>query len=161
MTLPRSRTTTARLSRVAPRVSKTREQAIESLRLSDKQWEQVVSAIRESQNKRTQCRRVHPRSEDMGLASVVLEIKQPGGTKSTLLANGYDLSASGVGVIHGQYLYPGSECTCWLPHASEGMKALVGKARWCRHITGAAHMSGIQFKQIINEFEYIPSKLVA
>jgi len=139
------------------------QEAIETLRLSEKQWDEVVAVIKSGQvsHVKSASRRRYARSTSLGLIPVVIEIEQPGGTVNTIISRGYDISSGGLGMVHGRFLHPGSKVVCWLRHASKAVVPVTGTIRWCKHVTGMAHMSGVQFDRTINEYEHMPSSLIA
>lgn len=135
--------------------------AYDSLKLSHAEWIEVVEQIKRisASERKAEPRRQHARAEALGLLQLVIEISQPGGTDIRLIARSHDLSSRGVGFIHGMYLYPDSPCVCWLRHASLGMTPIPGKIRWCRHISGRIHLSGVQLDEVIRVQDYMPCPL--
>ena len=131
--------------------------AIDTLKLSHGEWVAVVEKIKRisANDAASATQRQHARAEALGLLQLVIEIQQPGGTDLRLIARSHDLSPSGLGFIHGMYLYPGSPCTCWMRHVTEGLTPIVGTIRWCRHIAGRVHLSGVQLDKQIKVADYM------
>ena len=92
----------------------------------------------------------------MGLLQMVVEVMQPGGTTVPLLTRTHNISAGGLGFLHGRFIYPDSRCICWLRHAAHGLMQLSGTIRWCKLITGRAHMSGVEFDNEIEISPFLP-----
>ena len=132
--------------------------AFDSLKLSHGEWVSVVEHIKRigAGQRDGEPRRQHARAEALGLLQLVIEVTQPGGTDLRLIARSHDLSANGLGFIHGMYLYPNSPCTCWLRHAARGLTPIAGTIRWCRHISGRIHLSGVELDEHIRIEDYLP-----
>jgi hypothetical protein len=146
-----------------PRLLSTRREAdqpvaFDTLKLTHNEWIEIVEHIKRigAQQRENAIRRRHARAEALGLLQLVIEITQPGGTEMRLIARSHDLSANGLGFIHGMYLHPGSACTCWMRHAAKGLTPIPGTIRWCRHITGRVHLSGVQLDEVIRVADYLP-----
>lgn len=131
--------------------------AIDTLNLSHNDWIVVVEQIKRisAAERPGDVRRQHARAEALGLLQLVIEVRQPGGTDLRLIARSHDLSAGGLGFIHGMYIYPESPCTCWLRHAAKGLTPINGHIRWCRHISGRIHLSGVQLDEEIRVEDYL------
>ncbi|MFN3167822.1 MAG: PilZ domain-containing protein [Phycisphaeraceae bacterium] len=132
--------------------------AFDTLKLSHAEWIEIVEHIKRigAQQRDGATQRQHARAEALGLLQLVIEVSQPGGTDMRLIARSHDLSANGLGFIHGMYLYPGSAVTCWLRHAAKGLTPIPGAIRWCRHIKGRVHLSGVQLDEVIRVADFMP-----
>ncbi|MFI4860469.1 MAG: hypothetical protein ACIAXF_07295 [Phycisphaerales bacterium JB063] len=131
--------------------------AYDTLKLSHSEWISIVEHIKMIGQKPNPAaaRRKHARDEALGLLKIVIHVAQPGGSTTRLIARSHDLSPNGLGFIHGMYLHPNSSCICWLRHASLGLTPIGGTIRWCRHITGVVHMSGVQLDDTIKVSDYL------
>jgi len=136
----------------------SKPQTIDTLKLSPTQWKQLQFSIKKMQVATEQfaCYRTHHRADDLNLMQVPIEVFQPGGTMSYILARAINISTGGLGYFHGRFVYPESRCTVWLRHAAEGMVPIHGTIRWCKHFSGAVHLSGLEFDDNIDVFRYLP-----
>lgn len=80
------------------------------------------------------------------------------GFTETMIANGYNIGANGIGLFHAIELLPGTRCVCWLAHAAQGVVEVPGTARWCRPIENGVFLSGIEFDKIVNEYAHLPAR---
>lgn len=132
-------------------------EAVDSLRFTPKEWDEILVLIERGTKAELESeqRRKHDRTRGMGLMQVVVELNDPGGTSAAIVARGHNMSPGGIGIIHGRYVYPGTVCTCWLRHTSKGMTPIQGTVRWCRHLQGMVHLSGVEFNEVIEVSDYI------
>ncbi len=131
--------------------------AIDTLKLSHGEWIAVIEQIKRigATDRESDARRQYARAEALGLIQLIIEISQPGGTDMRLLARSHDLSNNGLSFIHGMYIHPNSLCTCWMRHVSQGLKPITGTIRWCRHVSGRIHLSGVQLDEAIRVEDYL------
>nr|MBX2851473.1 hypothetical protein [Phycisphaeraceae bacterium] len=132
--------------------------ALDTLKFSHNEWISVVEHIKRISSgapPESGDRRHYGRAEALGLLQIVIEVTQPGGTNLRLLARSHDLSVRGLGFIHGMYLHPDSPCICWMRHVAKGITPIAGSIRWCRHITGRIHLSGVNLDEEIRISDYL------
>ncbi len=85
------------------------------------------------------------------LERVIMKTSHPGGSVVEIPVVCRNLSSGGVGVLHCNYVHPGSEVTVALEVAGVGSsKEIPGVVRRCVHREGKIHDIGIEFKQSIN-----------
>lgn len=126
--------------------------AYETLRLSRKEWDHILALLKSGMrmNDDYDDKREHARYVALDLMKIVIQVTDPGGCQASIVVHGYDISAKGIGLVHGRYLYPGSRCVCWLRHASKGVLPISGTLRWCRHVRGMVHMSGVELDEPVD-----------
>lgn len=78
-------------------------------------------------------------------ADIAMIVQHPGGGSGRFLVCTRNISSSGLSVIHGGYLHPGTECRLLLTCADGSPMALSGEVVHCRHIGGHHHELGIRF----------------
>lgn len=83
-------------------------------------------------------------------SDIALIVQHPGGGAGRFLVCSRNLSAGGIGFIHGGFLHPGSECSLLLRRHDGSPMALAGQVAHCRHLTGRYHEIGIQFSEKID-----------
>ncbi len=89
---------------------------------------------------------------------VEVRIDHPGGSAAVYLVQPRDLSAGGMGFLHGGFLHAGGVCSVKL-RDKEGKTVMVtGRIARCRMIKGRTHEVGIAFEERIElgEFDVKP-----
>jgi CheY-like chemotaxis protein/HPt (histidine-containing phosphotransfer) domain-containing protein len=99
-------------------------------------------------------RRRHMRFE-YRMPNTGLTVEHPGGGISRLMVCARNISAGGLGFLHGGYLHRGSRCKVLLRGADGHIYPLGGQIVTCRHVEGVLHEIGLQFDRRID-----PSKFV-
>ncbi len=94
-------------------------------------------------------RRRHKRLEYRA-GEIAMIVQHPGGGGGRFLVCARNISASGLSLIHGGYLHPGTECRLLLARADGSPMALSGEVVHCRHIGGHHHELVIRF---LNELD--------
>ena len=86
---------------------------------------------------------------------IVLRLYQPGGTRQTLVVPARNISAWGMSLIHGGYVYIGTRCTVLLVTARDTRREIPGRVVRCRHTGGRVHEMGIRFEREIDTAEFL------
>lgn len=133
-------------------------ESVDTLKLSPNQWRKVRQALKSKRllQSEAQSMRRHHRHDELDMMQIVIEVVQPGGTISHVLARAQNISTSGIGFFHGRFIYSESRCTVWLKHAVDGLTPLSGTIRWCTHLVGNVHISGLELDDQIDVFRYLP-----
>jgi len=76
---------------------------------------------------------------------VVMELQQPGGNTSRYMVQPRDISCTGLGFLHGSFVYTDSVCTCELVTIDGSQMPIRGKIVRCRHVKGRVHEVGVHF----------------
>lgn len=141
-----------------PRLKRSKESApcIDTLRISDAEWRQLADELdREAADANFAAQRAYERVPYRNMIRAVCEVDHPGGNRVKFVVRTRDLSASGVGFFHGQYLHPGSRCTIYLTCSQKGPQKLPGTVRRCEYLDGRVHQIGIQFDNLIEPSHYL------
>lgn len=77
--------------------------------------------------------------------SIGLTVMHPGGTQARFQVHTLDLSATGLGFLHGGYLHKGSKCSIVLKGVGDTSLKVTGQITNCLHITGCVHRVGMKF----------------
>ncbi len=88
-------------------------------------------------------------------ADIAMIVQHPGGGSGRFLVCTRNISSSGLSVIHGGYLHPGTECRLLLARADGSPMALSGEVVHCRHIGGHHHELGIRFLNEVDPYEIL------
>lgn len=99
-------------------------------------------------------RRRHKRCEYRA-EEIAMIVQHPGGGSGRFLVCARNISASGLSLIHGGYLHPGTECRLLLARADGSPMALSGEVIHCRHIGGHHHELGIRFLNEVDPYEIL------
>ena len=99
-------------------------------------------------------RRRHKRWEYRA-GEIAMIVQHPGGGSGRFLVCARNISASGLSLIHGGYLHPGTECRLLLARADGSPMALSGEVVHCRHIGGHHHELGIRFLTEVDPYEIL------
>jgi len=83
-------------------------------------------------------------------SDIALIVQHPGGGVGRFLVCSRNLSAGGIGFIHGGFLHVGSECSLLLRRHDGSPMPLAGQVAHCRHLSGRHHEIGIQFGEKID-----------
>jgi len=85
------------------------------------------------------------------LERVIMRTTHPGGSVVEIPVICRNLSSGGVGVLHSNYVHPGSEVSvCLEMQGGATSKEIDGVVRRCVHREGKIHDIGIEFKEAIN-----------
>ncbi|MEM6551604.1 MAG: PilZ domain-containing protein [Planctomycetota bacterium] len=124
--------------------------------MSDAEWRALADELdRDATDANFAAQRDHERVPYRNMVRAVCEVDHPGGNRVRFIVRTRDLSASGLGFFHGQYLHTGSRCSILLNCARKGPQALAGTVRRCEHLDGNIHQIGIQFDQLIEPSDYL------
>ena len=116
------------------------------LRLSTKQTAEILEWMRPSKEKITKERRQSPRVAytDVSRLCVLLENEQKGKRTYALIPR--SLSGTGISLLHGKFVYGGTNCVVGLRALDGQVVPVRGKVIWCRLVTGRVHELGVQFE---------------
>lgn len=65
-----------------------------------------------------------------------------------------DLSETGVGLLFGRFVHPGSECRMALRTTDRELRIVEGRVMWCDYLKGALHRVGVRFDEPIDLADY-------
>lgn len=102
-------------------------------------------------------RRSEERYTYRDLTRVLLEIQYPTRQVGRYRALSWNISAHGLGFLHGKFVYPGSGCRVMLRTVSGQIQIVEGVVCRCRHLEGRVHEAGMRFKDAIDLSQVILS----
>lgn len=123
---------------------------IDSLRLSPAQMRDLHTGL--DQFRRAEVEREQRESDRFLYRTgdpVQVRMEHPGGSVAVYLVQPRDLSAGGMGFLHGGYLHPGGRCSVTLTDREGKPVAVTGKVARCRMVKGRTHEVGIAFEERI------------
>ncbi len=94
--------------------------------------------------------RRHPRHLFRVHGSLSVVFYHPGKSASTCSVVPRDISASGIGFLHGGFVYPGTQCEVKLPTVDGESTLVAGKVVRCVLIRSNVHDVGVEFNNEIN-----------
>ena len=98
--------------------------------------------------------RDHDRLQYQVAGGLTIEIEHPGGTNAVFRIHPHNLSASGIGFLHGAFVFPGSNCQVNIKMPSGQHQRVAGVVKRCTHVNGKIHDVGVQFDQLVEHGWY-------
>ncbi len=135
----------------------TSDQAVDTLRLTNREWRELIDEIdRESSRyiDKLQLRR-DERVAYRNVAHLLATITAADGRIQRFRVRTHDLSASGLGFLHGTFIYPGSKVKLVLNHCVQGPVYIDGVVRRCEHCKRHIHRVGVEFNKPIEAEMFI------
>ncbi len=106
-------------------------------------------------------RRKSPRAPYRLISRVgVLLENEPKGQRTFALAP-RNLGRMGVSLLHGKFVYGGTNCIIVLHGRNGQVMPARGKVVWCRLVTGRIHELGVELEEPIELKSYVESKAAA
>lgn len=132
-------------------------QILDTLHLSDAQWRELAGKLQQSTPPPadTTEKRRHKRVEYLGRIGIAVRTYEKDWAKFMVLTR--DLSCSGLGFVHGGFLYTGSECRIVLKAKDEEILCVNGVVKRCRLIQGTLHDIGVEFSGPIDANLFVDS----
>jgi CheY-like chemotaxis protein len=123
------------------------ETAVDCVRLSEPLRQQLLRDLEEQAESRADAGAAHRRFERHLFHGrhVTLTLHGRHGEQQRYLTCSRNLSATGISVIHGGFIYDGTACTITLPTLTGELDNLRGRVVRCRLVRGALHELGISF----------------
>ncbi len=133
------------------------DQAIDTLRLDDDEWRALVGELDRitANGSSIPERREHERVAYRNSAFVFATIEGPDQQPKRYKIRTHDLSAGGIGFLHGTFIYPGSKVQVVLRHQTQGAVLITGAVRRCDHLTRHIHHVGVQFDELIEPEHFL------
>jgi hypothetical protein len=129
---------------------------IDTLRLSAKDWDQVQALLETARDNGGfgHCdQRREPRFPYRLDSSVLVEVMHPGGSRVRYLVRPRNLSRSGLGFLHGNFIYTGTRCVVMLMTHDGAAVPCTARVVRCRHIQGKVHGVGIKFDRALGSLD--------
>ncbi|MCC7145181.1 MAG: response regulator [Phycisphaeraceae bacterium] len=131
-----------------------RENPIETIHLNPRERQRLL-------NKNTQQPLKSGQAERRGLRVIyqpnelLISLLQPAGQRVTFRVMPRNLSAKGVGFVHGRYVHVGSECLVTLVNLAGMPTNIGGVVVQCRHEEGMLHQVSVKFHNLIDLEEFV------
>jgi hypothetical protein len=125
---------------------------VDPLRLAGGEWDPTLEALVAQHNAHPDANhRRHTRAMYNTVEALYLEVMHPGGTAGHFLVKPRDISRSGLGCLHGGFLYPGTSCTVTLALTGGRMVRVRAVVRHCTLLRGRVHFVGVQFEEVLDK----------
>lgn len=133
------------------------ERAVRTIRMDDEEIARLLDHLDEQDASKP------PLSEEIRkherfryrAPTCTIRLQQPGsGTAVRYVVPTRDISAHGLGFIHGGYVHVGTECEAQLINNHGGWQNVSGRVAHCRLIEGYVHLVGVQFDHAIDPGDY-------
>jgi CheY-like chemotaxis protein len=124
--------------------------------LTDSERRSLLNAMDDeaSASKHARDRRVYPRWTYRA-PDLLMVVEHPGGGMGKFLVQARNLSAGGMGFLHGGYLHPGACCRLLLPRLDGIMAPIAAIVVNARHLRGVTHEIGVRFSRAIEAASFI------
>jgi CheY-like chemotaxis protein len=126
----------------------------DTLRLNNDQIQELVDELERPLAHEIDSRRLKRRWSVDG-ARVILATLDDSGQTTRQLAVARNLSSSGVALITGKFVYPGTACTATFKNLGGDIRTESGTVVRCRHVQGRIHDVGVRLKSAVDPREFI------
>lgn len=133
------------------------ERTLDTLRLSPRQIETLLDELQQPRytEAAAQANRESERFFYTDLSGVPLDIVHPGGSDARFSVIPTDLSASGMGLLHGGFLHRGTPVVATLTDLQGATRRIEGHVTQCLLHTGRVHRIGIVFVEPIELGDFL------
>ncbi len=129
----------------------------DTLRISQKEQGEILAELESrSPSRKSSERRGDERLRYVQRALLFVQVRHPGGTISNYLVRTRNLSKTGIGFLHGTFLYSGTPCTVSLRAADNKSFDVEGTVVRCSHVRGHIHDVGVRFVRPIRLRDFVP-----
>ncbi|MEM7229452.1 MAG: PilZ domain-containing protein [Planctomycetota bacterium] len=130
---------------------------VDSVKLPRATWEAIVDTLDRQTLGDQDARRRETRFRFAG-CEIRLDIFNDKNQPTKFLVHGRNISASGLSVLHGGFVYPGSKCRLQIPMQDERICVVDGVIVNCRHVAQRLHEISINFidKLELDRFDVTP-----
>lgn len=129
---------------------------VDSLRMSAREHADILNEL-DARNGRARDddRRHEQRLRYSQQALLFVQIRHPGGTAGNYLVRTRNLSRTGIGFLHGSFIYNGTPCTVALRSVDKAIVAVEGRVVRCHHVRGHVHEIGVHFDKPIRLKQFL------
>lgn len=127
------------------------------LNLDQAEWAYYLDLIeqREQQEDPGRSTRRHERHAYLEFSQLGLVIDLNRKERQMFLVRTYDLSHSGVGLLHGRYVPVDTTVHVMMLHRTDGRVVVSGTIRRCELIEGHVHALGVEFNEPVEPGDYL------
>ncbi|MFO0840056.1 MAG: hypothetical protein U1D55_16235 [Phycisphaerae bacterium] len=100
--------------------------------------------------------RAHERYAYVIPDGITVTFDHPGGSTVKVVVAPRNLSASGMSMLHGGFVYPNTPCSVRLHRLDGGFETVNGSVTRCRVLAGRVHEIGVKFARPIEPEHFVP-----
>jgi hypothetical protein len=124
---------------------------IDLLHLTEEQAIEIVHTLQTGGTCRIDERRKHSRLPFQEEALLLCEVKNKHRKSPPFLVKCIDISAGGIGFLHGAYMHTGTPCVITLIGRNKSGFRIEAKVARCQHHTGHIHIIGVKFNKPMDQ----------
>jgi CheY-like chemotaxis protein len=128
---------------------------VDSLRMSPAEQKEILSRLSQHEHSIAKNRRKKERLHYTNPAGLIVQMRHPGGSASNFLVRARNLSTTGIGFLHGSFVYTGTPCMLALRAANGKVVGVEGLVARCQHVKGHVHDIGVSFSEPIDLAQFI------
>ncbi|MFK7789463.1 MAG: hypothetical protein AB8C95_08260 [Phycisphaeraceae bacterium] len=114
--------------------------------------------LRSMSDKRSLERRQEKRQPYRNIARIIVSLCTFDGMQQQFKVRAYDLSPSGLGFLHGAFLYSDTPAEILMQHHVYGMTRIPATIVSSVHVKGRIHLCGAKFAESIDLNDYLMSE---
>ena len=126
----------------------------DTLRLNDQQLAELIEELERPLGQGADSNRVNRRWSVAGVRVILSTVNEADQT-TRQLSVARNLSSSGVALITGAFVYPGTSCTVMFKNLKGDIRTERGSVTRCRHVQGHIHDVGIRLDSTVDPREFI------
>lgn len=133
---------------------------VDALRISDAEWNACVQEmdLKAMSAKQPSNRRQTKRYPYRNIARIIVSLHTFDGMQQQFKVRAYDLSTTGVGFLHGAFLYSDTSAEIFMQNHVHGMTRIPATIVSSVHIKGRIHLCGAKFDEEIDLNDYLMSE---
>lgn len=131
------------------------QQYIDALKISDQDHQAIVNELDRGAAAPGRELRRSKRIPFKAVTGLILQVTHPGGTTVRFLVKPRNISSTGLSVMHGGFIHPGTKCSVPLKDLKGKATKVDGKVVSCRLIRGRIHELGVKFDKEIAVQQYV------
>jgi hypothetical protein len=125
------------------------------MNVADREVEKLIDRLDRAERRHKAVQTRAERRIPFRCGGVVLSLDHPGLSNTLISVWTRNISRSGVGVLLGAFVHPGTQCDIELPRADGGKQTVFGIVQWCRLIQGIVHELGIKFEEELDLEQFV------
>lgn len=127
------------------------DRIVDTLRISEREAAAILEAMNSAQHDLPMAElRDSDRLVCRPTKGVVVQIQHPGGSGGMFLVWPRNVSRTGMGFLHGNFIYPNTIVVVHLRRPNGPSARVTGKIMRCRHVSGVLHEIGVRFDQALD-----------
>ena len=132
---------------------------IDAPRISDAEWSECVKEmdLRAKEDSGCEDKRAEARQPYRNVTKIIISFKNYDGRQQRFQVRAYDLSSSGLGFLHGAYIYGDTPAEIYMQDKSCSLTRISATIVSCVHVKKRIHRVGARFDQPIDLNDFLLS----